>query len=317
MKVGIVGGNICGSYLAWRLAGEHDVTVFERGASSGNKACSGLISDRLWSFMPENRELVEHLVFYANIHFPKRTVTVKFSPKMLVVERSWLDKYAANLAKKEGVNVLYNHEVTGVATGGKPVVHANGQDFEFDYVIGCDGALSAVRKSLNVADPHFRLGIYAYKKERSDSDAVDTFPLRNGFKWKIPRRKYVEYGVLESAERAREEFSYFMEQVRFADHEAKAAIIPEGLRLSSSKSVALCGDAAGLTKHWSGGGIIWGLTAADMLVKSGLRTGKYNAALKRFFLPNIYAARIKTFLANFGGSRGLSPKKVVFDPDWG
>jgi len=51
---------------------------------------------------------------------------------------------------------------------------------------------------------------------------------------------------------------------------------------SKNKQVALCGDAMGLTKPWSGGGIIWSLYAADILLNNFPNFGKYEKKLRGF-----------------------------------
>jgi len=278
MKIGIIGLGINGSYIAYKLARKgHDVTVFEQKKKIGGKPCSGLISERIWSFIPKKENLVLEEINFVKIHYPN-IVVANFEPKMLVFDRLALERYLVKLAKEEGVEIKLGQSVTMV-------------DLEnFDRIIGCDGAMSATRRNLNVKDPRFRLGVYTYINEISKE--VETWPTRNGFCWKIPKGDKTEYGCLDSIGKANLEFERFCTKQRIIPKNIKSHLIPEGLRLSNK--VFLCGDAAGLTKPWSGGGIVWGLTAADFLINNFPNIRKYNRQMRRFFGLKIPFYRILT-----------------------
>ena len=62
MKIGIIGCSINGAYLAWKLSKENDVTVFEKNKTIGEKPCSGLVSERIWNFIPKNDDLIENVI---------------------------------------------------------------------------------------------------------------------------------------------------------------------------------------------------------------------------------------------------------------
>jgi len=97
-----------------------------------------------------------------------------------------------------------------------------------------------------------------------------------------------------------------------------SAFIPQGLSLSSSSSTTVCGDAAGLTKPWSGGGVVWGLIAANILLKNFPDFVKYRRSLKAFFVPRILFSKIVTIIVYFVGFRFsfLIPKKVRVENDF-
>lgn len=329
MKVAIVGAGIVGTYLAWRLAGKGaDVSVFERKKEIGGKACSGLISKRLWHFFPEEKGLVENEIKSANIHFPKKDVEIRFSPHMLVIDRKGLEEYAAELARKAGAKIFLGMNVANVlhAKGKKPqvVLEKNGKKafLEFDCIVGCDGEHSVVRKSLRLREPRMRLGILAYGKAKKNQqkDAVEVFPTKNGFGWIIPRGAgEAEYGTLEKPADAKKQFEMFCRRQKARPRKVLAAVVPEGLRIPDNSRIALCGDAAGLTKSWSGGGVVWGLTAAHMLARDFPNLAKYEKQMKRFFAPRMFFGRIETKAAAWLGLNmpALLPKKIRIDSDWG
>ena len=106
MKIGIVGAGINGTYLAWKLSKEHDVTLFEKKKTIGKNVCSGLVSYRLWDFIPKSKKLIMNTINEAVLHFPEKQVSLRFFPKMLVLNRKSLDGYIASLAEKNGAKII-------------------------------------------------------------------------------------------------------------------------------------------------------------------------------------------------------------------
>lgn len=328
-KVAIVGAGIVGTYLAWRLAKKGaDVSVFEQKSEVGGKACSGLISKRIWHFFPEEKSLALNEIKTADIQFPKRDVEVIFSPRMLVLDRKRLEEYAAKLAKEAGAKIFPGLKVANVLhiKGKKPqlVLERNGKKafLEFDYVIGCDGAQSAVRKSLRLREPRMRLGILCHGKMKKNraADSVEVFPTNSGFNWIIPRGAgEAEYGTLEKPADAKSKFGRFCKRQKIKPEKIKSALIPEGLVLPDNGRVTLCGDAAGLTKSWSGGGVIWGLAAAHNLARDFPDLKKYESQTIRFFAPRMLFGSIETRMAVWLGFNApfLLPKRIRIDSDWG
>jgi digeranylgeranylglycerophospholipid reductase len=305
-KVAIIGAGISGLYLGWKLSEkEHKVTIFEKEKEVGNKACSGLFSGRILDFLPQSRELIENQINYTKIHFPKKTVKVGFSKSFFVMNHSRLDKLVFNSAKKAGVRIILNHNVSFIPKG-------------FDRIIGCDGANSFVRKSLGLPNPVFRLGILGFVREKSFSDFVETWPCKGGFIWKIPRGKEIEYGIISEPKLAKSIFTDFLRENKITLEGIKSKIVPQGLIIPSHSLITLCGDAAGLTKPWSGGGVIWGLTAAEILLKTFPNFLSYRKTVRRFFLPKIIRSKLAVKIIYFLGFKipWLLPKNTKIESDF-
>lgn len=326
-KVAIIGAGITGLYLARELSEKgYQVTVFEKRDKIGKECCSGLFSQRILEFIPESRKLIQNEIESVLIHFPspgkrgegrdetqfqrapKRTLEVRFKKKFLAMNHFELDNLLANLTQNSGAKILFRQNIsrTAIAT------------LSFDKIIGCDGALSEVRKSLGPKEPQYRLGIQGFIQKENYSENVETWPTKNGFIWKIPRGKETEYGIIETPKGAKCILKEFLNKYNLKLERVKSALVPQGLVIPSDSRITLCGDAAGLTKPWSGGGVVWGLLAAQELLKNFPDFLKYKKAVEKFFLPKIIFSKAITKMVYFLGFQmpWLLPKKWQIESDF-
>ncbi len=297
MKIAIIGAGITGLYLAWKLAEKgYRVTVFEKKEKIGKEACSGLFSERILGFVPESQKLIQNQITSVLIHFPKRTLKIKFSKRFLVMSHFELDKLVAELAEEAGAKIILNHSIDSIPAG-------------FDRIIGCDGPNSVIRKNLKLPELTYRLAIQGFVSRSGSSGSVETWPTKSGFLWRIPRGEDTEYGIIEKPKEARKIFEEFLKKNNLQLEKLKSGLVPQSLLakflvgglVPSHSSVTLCGDAAGLTKPWSGGGVVWGLIAANFLLENFPDFLKYKKTMERFFLPKIIFSKIATKIVYFLG----------------
>ena len=86
----------------------------------------------------------------------------------------------------------------------------------------------------------------------------------DGFLWKIPRGQTEEYGMLGSSPKFDDLEKFFNIKGKVKWIEKRAGSIPIGPTKTYFDRVLLIGDAAGMCKPWSGGGVIYSLTAAEI-----------------------------------------------------
>ena len=306
-RIAIIGGGINGLFLAWKLAQKgNDVTVFEKKLGIGSKiVCSGLFSQRILEYIPQSRALIKNRIKSAVLHFPKKTITINFSKDFFVIDHSSLDKLVADLALKEGARITLDQSINTIPSG-------------FDRVIGCDGVNSSARKFLGLPDPCFRLGLQVFSRKESLADFVETWPTKKGFIWKIPQGDKVEYGIIDDPGSARKTLEDFLGKNNIKTDGLEAKLIPQGLIIPVNEKMTLCGDAAGLTKPWSGGGVVWGLRAAEILVESYPDFLAYRRKVRRFFLPKIFMSKLTTKIGYFIGFKlpWLLPGRIKIESDF-
>ncbi|MCK4520396.1 FAD-dependent oxidoreductase [Candidatus Parcubacteria bacterium] len=308
MRIAIVGAGISGLYLAWKLSKKgHKVSVFEKRNKIGKEACSGLFSHRILNFIPESRKLIQNEIREVLVHFPRKTVRLVFKQSFFAMDHYKLDNMAAELAKHAGAEIFLNHKVDHIPQ-------------EFDKIIGCDGPNSIIRKELNLSEPQFFLSIQGFLEKKDDSNCVETWATNSGFIWKIPRGETIEYGIIEDIKKAKNYFDNFLKEKKVYLIRKKAGIIPQTFKpiIPKNSKITLCGDAIGLTKPWSGGGVIWSLICADLLLKNFPDFIKYKKEVNKFFLPKIIFSKIVKKTVYFSGRNfpWLLPKEVNIEGDF-
>ncbi|ELZ26915.1 geranylgeranyl reductase [Halosimplex carlsbadense 2-9-1] len=190
-----------------------------------------------------------------------------------VIDRVGLDRELADAAREAGVDLREHHTVVGVSEFRDRVeVEVRGPDgvetHEARMVAGCDGPKSRVRRELDMAEPDELLhGVLGFSDEDDDTDFVDVhLTVPEFFAWRIPRGEAgVEYGLATppSAD-VRERFDRFTADYGVETDRRCSGLIPVGPPDSvTSRRAFLIGDAAAQTKPFTGGGIRYGMTAAD------------------------------------------------------
>jgi len=281
----------------------HDVLAFEQGTVGEPLACSGHVSTDIWEYTPEGarERLLQNVVYGARFHLGGPRANPPGDPRTNgdtpvadstgrasdnsnypfykneqisnVIDRVGLDRELADAARDAGVDLRENHTVVGVSERPDRVrVEVRGPDgvetHEARMVAGCDGPNSRVRQELGMADPDELLhGVLGFSEAADDTDFVDVhLTVPKFFAWRIPRGDAgVEYGLATppSAD-VRERFERFTADYGAETDNRCSGLIPIGPPDSVTTTRAfLIGDAAAQTKPFTGGGILYGMSAAD------------------------------------------------------
>jgi flavin-dependent dehydrogenase len=190
-----------------------------------------------------------------------------------VIDRVGLDRELADAAREAGADLREHHTVLDVEEHADHVeVEVRGPDgvetHRARMVAGCDGPKSRVRRDLELPEPGELLhGVLGFTDEADAQDFVDVhLSVPRFFAWRIPRGEAgVEYGLaVPPGGDVRERFEAFCESYGVDPGRRCSGLIPIGPPDTvTSDRAFLVGDAAAQTKPFTGGGIRYGMTAAD------------------------------------------------------
>ncbi len=282
----VVGAGPSGSRLARRTAERGlDVLLLEGGEVGTPLACSGHVSLDIWEFLPDGarEDLLQNRVFGARFHTggPDSSAYPFYKSEEVsnVIDRVALDRTLARCAREAGADLREGHMVLDVSEHDDHVelevrVPDGGNErITGRLVAGCDGPTSRVRRSVGLSEPDELLhGVLAFDDDSDHGDFVDVhLTAPSFFAWRIPRGDAgVEYGLAAPpGEDVKARFDrltgcYDVETDRFC-----SGAIPVGPpSRTTTDRVFLVGDAAAQTKPFTGGGIRYGMTAADIAAET-------------------------------------------------
>lgn len=297
----VVGGGPCGSFSALKLAKlGADVNVFEEHSEIGVPShCAGHLSLKglkLLRLYPLPAEIVENTFYGAVFHSPKgKKFSVRFSsPVTCVVNRVLFDKYIAGIAEDAGAHHLFNSRVTsliienGLVKG--VVVRHNAKTekrFSTKIVIDAEGISSRILRQTGLSTLNRRMIVNAVQAEVEnvkdlETDIVEVF-LGKGYApgfyaWLIPKLDgRAKVGLATKTGNPKELLQRLMFKHPAASKKLRAAKIckisfhPITLGGPISKSYSngflAVGDVASQVKPSTGGGVIFGMTCADIAAK--------------------------------------------------
>ena len=276
----VVGAGPAGSRFARRAAGAgYDVVAFEQGEVGKPLACSGHVSTDIWSFTPEGardwllQNEIEGARFHAAGPDSEAYSFYKDEPVSNVIDRVALDRTLAEAARDAGADVREDHTVVGLRERRDYVeVDVRGPEGLETHcgrmVAGCDGPRSRVRESVGLPEPDELLhGVLGFTDEPDHQNFVDVhLTVPRFFAWRIPRGEAgVEYGLATPpGDDVTAQFEAFTDGYGVETDRRCSGLIPIGPPDTvTSGRVFLIGDAAGHNKPFTGGGILYGMTAAD------------------------------------------------------
>jgi len=281
----VVGAGPAGSRFA-RSASERgrDVLVLESGEVGRPLACSGHVSLDIWEYVPDDArgQLFQNDIYGARFHLggaqSEANTFYKDEAVSNAIDRVGLDRTLADCAADVGAEVRDGHTVTGVEEGsGGVTVTVRGPDgtetVDGRMVVGADGPRSKVRDAVGLPEPDELLhGVLGFDHTPDHQNYVDVhLTIPRFFAWRIPRGDAgVEYGLaVAPGDDAPARFDALLEDYDVDLDERCSGAIPIGPpdRTVGRRSL-LVGDAAAQTKPFTGGGILYGMRAADVAART-------------------------------------------------
>ena len=347
VRIGIVGGGPAGAYAAWSAAElGHDVTFFDHRAP-WEKPCGGGITVKAQDEFPWIGELASRGRAVSEFRFRSptdREVEFGCPRPTLIFARAEFDESVRERARAAGARQLGLKVQSLERAPGGWLLEAQGERFEFDFLVGADGAVSIVREALLPDFPSFVNSIAAGFFIPASLDRIETKFFRDarGYLWFFPRPDHLSVGLClwggetggaqgrETRARLLELLESYYPDLEPARGKGYGAFIPTILNPDcwkvprGGRDWALVGDAGGFVDAITGEGIFYALRSArawgralaagrpesyDRLWRAefGAELTKASALVHRFYHPR-FIERVVGF-----GSKSASVRRLLSD----
>jgi digeranylgeranylglycerophospholipid reductase len=297
----VVGGGPCGSFSALKLARFGvDVSVFEEHSEIGVPShCAGHLSInglRRLGLYPLPAKIVENTFYGAIFHSPKgNKFSVRFSsPVTCAVNRVLFDKYVAKMAGDAGARYLFNSRVKSLIIENsfvKGVFVRREKETEKKFlnkiVIDAEGISSRILRQTGLPTLNRRMLVNAVEAEVEnamdlETDVVEVFlgkAYASGlYAWLIPKLDgRAKVGLAAKTGNPKEFLQRLMFKHPAASQKLRTAKICRisfhpitlggPIPKSYSNGFLAVGDAASQVKPSTGGGVVFGMTCADIAAK--------------------------------------------------
>lgn len=288
MKVCVVGAGPSGTTIAKELAAQgHKVDVFEEHKTVGRPiACTGLVTKALFSFVKKDEQYIINEMQSVKVISPSEN-EVDIPLHEYVICREKFDNFLREQAEAQGVTYHTRHKFTSAKNNTAFFDNVgNSVEKKYDMLIGADGPFSAVGRAFDMlGERKYYVGSQATITGNFDAQTFYTFFGQKAapgfFAWAVPEdEKKARVGVA-TQKHVHTYFELLRKKFNGEITERQAGPIPiyDGAKCVQKGNVYLVGDAAGVCKNTTGGGIITGIWSANVLADALKQNKDYSRAL--------------------------------------
>jgi len=263
-----------------------------------------------------DREMVERPTSIIELHGP-RGLRYDMEFHGITLDRRKFDKSLWHRAEKAGARLMLGTEMLGLSN--QHVAKTSSGEIEFKFIIGADGPLSRVRKSVGLPEPKSISQAITAQAKGDQGDTVRMYfggVAPGGYAWIIPKRGGANVGLGVQKRFTDEPVSQmmrrFLDEFKLTTEETAYGQVPVSgpVKRTVAGNALIVGDAAGQVMATNGGGIpiamICGRIAGRITagaIKSGGGVEDYEREWRRQVAkPLGNAARTKAMADLFFGS---------------
>lgn len=301
MKILIVGGGPAGCYLGQLLQkyGYSPLILEEHSEVGQPVQCAGLVGKDVFkkSILPLPSSSIKNVINGAIFHCGDISFPLHRPEVAYVIDRAVFDREISR-----GLELRLSTRLLGLEKDGNSCAYravTNKGIFPAELVIGADGPRSRVREVMGLKEKirYYRGFQLRLQTSWEPTDMVEVYVRRPFFFWIIPEGdKIIRVGVV-SSNPYRDLLDFLRERnIQGEILEKNNGILPVGTCQLVGDRIALVGDAAGQVKPLTGGGIYYGLKAAEILADCihQDRLGDYAAKWQKHFGKEIaFALRLR------------------------
>jgi geranylgeranyl reductase family protein len=315
--VAVVGGGPGGLYIAQALAGAgFDVSVFEEHATAGDPVhCTGVIAREAFEEFTLPRESILNELHTVRFVAPSGATIRYTTPQVeaLAIDRLVFDRILAECALTAGARIMMGRRVTDVTVQAKEVrvSLADGSSHAARTCVLACGANYVFQRRLGLGMPREFVQSAQLEFAAEELGDVEVHFGRavapDGFAWAVPVRRpagaFARIGLMCEGN-ADGPFHRFLTRVRsrwgiaaesdVASHPRRKMLPLAPIPRTFADRVIAIGDAAGIVKGTTGGGIYYSLVtagAAAAVLERALRHDTLGAGVLRKY-EEIWRAKL-------------------------
>ena len=288
-------GLITGSLISKK--GFKTIVLEEHGEIGRPEQCTGLVSRRIGN-IPQS--LVLNTVETARFCFEKRCFEVSYPKKMMVIDRRGYDKYLAEKASENMVEIRTRERAIGLKDG--RVVTNNGSFYSGKMLIGADGPNSITSKLVGLKQPENVLfTLQCVAKGFFEEDVVELrfepeFS-KDAFAWVVPLSNSMARVGLATRGNPLPRMRLLLKKLSLEVVEKPVGdLVRFGVMDKTvARGVVLVGDAACQVKPFSFGGLVYGRICSEIAGNACIKALEENVFEERF-LAELYDSRWKKII---------------------
>ncbi len=297
----IIGASIAGNYMCYLLSKTNlKIAVIEEHEKIGLPfQCAGIVSQKLNTLIELPKELVLNRVRIVKLVAPSgKAIKLSGNEIPFIIDRVALDRLFYEKTKtKENVKYFLGEKFKSfqyTKDGANKIllVESSKRKFKARILIGCDGPLSSVGKTVGIRNKIIYASQIQVKGRFNQKEALIYFDPRwkELFGWIVPEGNNVYRIGLATSKKIAQKFKLFTKSLKIDPSQKidqQGGIIPYGMMNKVAfNNILLLGDAACQVKATTGGGIIMLLTSAKYAANCIIKCFKNNNFSKKFIKRN-------------------------------
>jgi len=273
--------------------------------------CTGFVSEKIGNIP---KDIIVNKIDRAKFICKNESFEIKSKKPMLLMDRKKFDLFIANEAEKAGAKFKLSTRFTDIQNDN--IITTNGT-YKSKLLVGSDGPNSKVAQKLGLKQPEEKLLlVQVLVKSNYDPTVVELWfgsdIAPGSFAWVVPENdEWARVGLMTS-EHPNKYFEKFLQE-RVGKTEIRNRIgdvIRYGLiEKSVGDAALLVGDAAGMVKPFSAGGLVYGQIGAKIAGEACIKALESKDFSEKFLIEN-YDNVWKEKLTK-GIKRGLFFKKIM------
>ncbi len=297
----IIGASLAGSYLCYLLSKTNlKIAVIEEHEKIGLPLqCAGIVSQKLSKLVELPDDVVLNRVSIAKLVAPSGRAIKLFGNEIpFIIDRVALDRlFYEKTRNRENIKYFLGEKFksfryTKDRANKTLLVETSKRKFKARILIGCDGPLSSVGKTVGIKNNVIYATQIQVKGKFNQNEAGMYFDPRwkELFGWIVPEGNTVFRIGLAASKNVAPKFKIFAKTLKVdlsQKIDQQGGIIPYGMMNKVAfNNVLLLGDAACQVKATTGGGIIMLLTSAKYAASCIIKCFKTNNFSKKFIKRN-------------------------------